>query len=427
MSRNMDLIRWTLLALFLMAGCSGEEDNISSTQDTSTSPDSPDPDADGAAMCGIVYNEQYGELTSLHTQCEGEIGCVDLGEYYEVGCGFGDRHHCSYCYNEQCIRAFFQHECERTKDTWQNPNTGTDTDSDTNSNIVPDGDRDLNDDMTDLDPITPTNTEHFNAPTDLLAANYGDWQVLHPERASRIDVGITRENWLAVEPVALEQNAWFQDAYGPLVYRTVTGDFAVVTHLRVVNRDNTDQPPSKDFNAGGFVIRDPAGTHNGDENWVMYNMGAQGPPGVNYGREIKKTLNSNSDLFINPQQDIDTYLKVCRIGSRFHFFYWSSVDQTWHEEQFFNNVQIDGALTTTFTPAGSEITPEIGPIPDPGTASPLSFDHPTLPATLQVGVMGHAWSGAFDVRAEFDFVSFSADAPTSYSECASMFPNPTEL
>lgn len=266
--------------------------------------------------------------------------------------------------------------------------------------------------------------EGFEGNADLLTGSFGDWQVLHPERAISIDVGNTKPGWLVVIPTELSQNAWFEDNYGPLVYQEVTGNFAVVTHLRVVSKNATDQPPSKGFNAGGFVFRDASGTHSGNENWVMFNMGGQGGPDFNYGREIKKTVGSNSDLYINPQTGLDRYLKACRVGDRFTFYTWNGA--AWDEEQFHNNAQVDGQTVDTHRPAGTEITPELN-LPASGSSTTLFFDHAGMPTTLQLGVMGHTWAGAADTRAEFDYIHLADTPPTSASECVSAFPDPTAL
>ena len=275
--------------------------------------------------------------------------------------------------------------------------------------------------------------EDFSGNQNLLSGNYPGWTVLHPDRADVIDVGETVPGSLTVVPTALSQNSWFQDQYGPLVYRSITGNFVAVTRLRVVNRNNPSVRPSRGFNAGGFVLRDPSGTHSANENWVMYNMGGQGPSGVNYAREIKKTVDVGastvSNLFLNAQSetDIDGFLKVCRVGDRFRFYHWSDAQSTWLEERYYNGVTVDGVLVVT-DPNSTSVTPEIGSVPPAaGTSVPMFFDHSGMPSTIQLGLMAGSWGGSLDARAEFDFVYVDDVSPASAAGCEAAFADPTAL
>jgi hypothetical protein len=267
---------------------------------------------------------------------------------------------------------------------------------------------------------------------DLLADNTSDWQVLHPEMADAIDIGITVDDALTVfaqstEPAAVNA-AWFQNNFGTLVYKEVTGNFAVLTRLRVVDRNNatvTDPEdtaahrPGGDYNAGGFVIRDPAGTHTNDENWVMYNMGGQG---VGYAREMKKTLNSISNMFITLQTTVDEFLLACRVGDTFYFYHWDQIDNQWRQETFHNDVDVHGDQVTTDVPNGMAVITEFS-TPNMGESTPMFFEL-DLPDTVQVGVMSHAWTGPYETRAEFDYVRFADNAPTTQNECETSFPEP---
>jgi hypothetical protein len=267
---------------------------------------------------------------------------------------------------------------------------------------------------------------------DLLVNNAGDWQVLNPEKADAIDIGVTVNGKLTVlaqsiEPAAVNA-AWFENNFGTLVYKEVSGNFAVTTSLRVIDRDtpvvtnnaNTAiYRPDGDFNAGGFVIRDPAGTYSDDENWVMYNMGGQG---VGYARELKKTQNSRSNMFLTLQTTVDEFLLVCRIGDAFYFYHWDQIDARWQQETFYNDVDVHGDQVITQVPNGMSIITEFT-APPLGESVPIHFDL-DLPDTVQVGVMGHAWAAPYDTRAEFDYVRFAENAPTTQNECENSFPDP---
>lgn len=264
-------------------------------------------------------------------------------------------------------------------------------------------------------------SDEFSQPADLLNNNTTSWQILgagiNDERASSIEIN---NGWLTVIPEVFPLNAWFEDEYGPLVYQEVTGNFTAVIHLRVVSTSDNNSPPNVGFNAGGFVIRDATGTHSGDENWVMYNMGGQGMNGVTYAREVKKTVNSTSNLFLTEQIGLEEYLLVCRIGQQFRFYYWADAIEAWREEHYYNQYMVDGIETTTWHNSSSA-TPEIV-LPDPGNATPLFFNHPALPGTVQIGIMGHTWSNG-DTQAEFDFIRFAFVAPVIQADCTVPFEN----
>lgn len=275
--------------------------------------------------------------------------------------------------------------------------------------------------------------DEFEGSIDLLADNTSEWSVLgapatpaHDDsRLATADIGVSRPGWLVMIPQDGYHYAWFQDDWGPFVYRTVAGNFAVATRLRVVCEAQSPDPdcrPAPGYNAGGFVFRDPAGTENGDENWVMYNMGGQGPGG--YAREIKKTLNSSSALFLNAQGEVSEYLLGCRIGPSFYFFYWDDVDGDWRQEQFHNDSTLHGQPVDTEI-GGVGFGPVITAFSDPGTgnSTDMWFEHDVMPAELQVGVVSHNWDDGElqDTRSEFDFIRFADSPPESVQDCLVAF------
>ncbi len=266
----------------------------------------------------------------------------------------------------------------------------------------------------------PFNDE-FHESVDLLVNNTSQWQVLGfgmmDERAEVIEM---TNGLLIIEPEIFEFNAWFEDEYGPLVYQLVSGNFAVVIQLRVVKPGHIDEVPDLGFNAGGFVIRDPVGTHQGDENWVMYNMGGQGQDGVTYAREMKKTVDSTSNLFLTEQVGLEEYLLACRVGDLFYFYYWADAINGWRQETFYNQYQVDGILTTTWQNSDS-VTPEIIPSAI-GEANPMYFEHTGMPETVQVGIMAHSWTNGIDgVLGSFNFIRFADSPPQNQSQCTSAF------
>lgn len=271
-------------------------------------------------------------------------------------------------------------------------------------------------------------SDEFNANADLLNNNNTTtWSVLGAEtndiRALTLSID---QGALTVEPEIFAMNAWFEDHYGPLVYQNVSGNFAVAIALSVTQSTDPEQPADLGFNAGGFVIRDASGSHNGDENWVMYNMGGQGQNGVTYAREMKKTVNSVSNLYLTEQVGMDEYLLACRVGDVFYFYYWADAIGAWRQETFYNQFDVDGVNTTTWRNSGG-VTPEIN-VPAEGQSSPMHFEHAGMPNTVQLGIMGHTWqNGDNGVLARFDFIRFAPFAPQTQNDCTQAFLTIDEL
>ena len=263
--------------------------------------------------------------------------------------------------------------------------------------------------------------DEFDDIVDLINNNTSPWSVLGSGSMDERAITLTMDSGLlTVIPEIFSMNSWFEDQYGPLVYQNVTGNFSAVISLRVSQTADISQPPDTGFNAGGFVIRDASGTHNNDENWVMYNMGGQGQDGVTFAREMKKTVNSTSNLYLTEQIGLEEYLMACRVGDVFYFYYWADAIGGWRQETFYNEFAVDGVITTTWRNSGS-VTPEINPA-GVGQANPMFFDHDLMPNTLQVGLMGGAWSNSSNgVRADFDFIRFASTPPQSQADCTAEF------
>jgi len=260
---------------------------------------------------------------------------------------------------------------------------------------------------------TPSeDSDEFTSPMDLLASNTSGWQILHPDRAASVDIGMTAPGRLTVVAANGRSWAWYADSYGPLVYREIAGDFAVVTRLRVVDDANPSRTPTGSFNAGGFVIRNPAGTHSRNEDWIMFNFGTQGSSG--YSREVKKTVHSQSRLFLNAHPFEETTIGVCRVGDRFRFMRWDSPSGAWITEVYDpNSTEVNGS---------ARIAPEV----NPSTEGELYFVHSGIPDEVQVGVMAHSWQSpdSTRTRAEIDFVRFALEPPTDPADCEDALPSP---
>ncbi len=287
----------------------------------------------------------------------------------------------------------------------------------------------------------PVLSDEFNNNTiDLLNNNTSSWQVLHADRTQSADIGITAVGKLVVLADPSFNQAWFENQYGPLIYKNVSGNFAVMTLARVVSSDDPSRAPAGSFNAGGFVIRDPSGTHQGNERWVMHNFGSQGPGG--YARELKKTLpalpgssSSRSNLFLTPQFNLEEHLMVCRLGDEFRFYTWDEDNERWLEEQYYNNYPLANDMQNPLGVNFSQINTSIGngtalisqeeidTSINPGERTTMRFDMSGIANTVQVGIMGHVWSGQdqHNTRAEFDYVRFSASPPQTAADCVNAF------
>jgi len=252
----------------------------------------------------------------------------------------------------------------------------------------------------------PPKSDEFEGEADLSVEHRTGWAILHPERAARIDVGRTVPGKLTIVAENGRNWAWFADDYGTLVYRDVVGNFVVATRMRVVDDTDPQARPTGPFNAGGFVIRDPGGTHDDNENWVMFNFGSQGKSG--YARETKKTVGSKSRLYLNPQPFGEGTLGVCRVGQEIHFYFEDAKTRAWAEERY-----IPGETEATGNDPADPA--EI----DTRNDGPLFFRHDRLPPRVQVGVMAHAWASPDPTRtrAEIDFVRFGDVPPASAEDC----------
>ncbi len=186
-----------------------------------------------------------------------------------------------------------------------------------------------------------------------------DWQVLN---GSLVDVEVSG-GALHLEPLATgASNIWFDDAEGPLVHKTVTGDFTLKARVRAVDPSAPGQPPAPQFRLGGLLVRDPANAP-GSLDWVHVAFGA-GSTAVPVTVEDKSTDESVSDWIPHPAPAAAGWLRIRRAGSLFH---------------------------TAYRPFGA------------AAWIPLrTFDRPDMPATVQVGAMVYSLNAPPGIRVSFD-------------------------
>jgi beta-lactam-binding protein with PASTA domain len=212
------------------------------------------------------------------------------------------------------------------------------------------------------------------------ANSIGDWSLRHiiegtPAQFTTLDIDQSTTGALTIIPT--QTPGWFAADDGPLVFKLLSGNFAV--HIQVTSDSiaNPGQPPGSDFNSAGLMARNPSGA-SGPENYVMLNTGRQDGriPG-RIGSETKTTVNSSSTLFIDQGAHFGELI-LCRVGDNFHSFRFLDGDAGW---------------TATDT-----------------------FSRSDLPNTLQVGLVVNAFTTPVDLRATFDFIRLRP-APVSASDC----------
>lgn len=243
--------------------------------------------------------------------------------------------------------------------------------------------------------------DEFEGARDLLLAPE-PFTLLYPGRLHAIATVDGALHVVPENPPGENYWAWFADEYGAFLFREVSGDFAVSTRVAVHEDDSPSDPPTGLFSAGGVFVRDPTGTHAGDENSVLYTLGAQSAA-LGFGRTTVKTVESVSGALSNPQTFDDAALLLCRVGDVVALWWWSG--SAWIPERF-----VDGT-----TEQLEAVWPEI----DTSSSSPIRFTHDALPDTLQVGLIAHTRDVVIDdftrTRAVFDHVRFAR--PSSIDDC----------
>lgn len=208
----------------------------------------------------------------------------------------------------------------------------------------------------------------------------GDWSVRHQVEVtaaqySTLDINQSTLGALTIVPN--QTPGWFDDGDAPLVFKLLSGDFAV--HARVLADSVTSpgQAPVSDFNSAGLMARDADGASN-PENHIMLNIGRQDARVVGgIGSETKTTVDSSSTLIIDAGSNSGD-LVLCRIGDEFRAFRLLSGDADWIES--------------------------------------ANISRPDLPVTLQVGMVANAFTAPADLRATFEFIRL-LPTPATAGDC----------
>lgn len=189
-------------------------------------------------------------------------------------------------------------------------------------------------------PATPSapSTLPSATPTDDLAAlsdEFDDagtlsrWQELAavegwPSQVETLDINTRTPGQLTLVPFT---STWFEDYHGAFLYKLVTGDFDVVTHIHATGQQ-TDLP-QRTFSLAGVMARaprtvSPATWQPGHENWVFITTGYGDEAPRRAGKpqiETKTTVNSQSTLILTPIRPGWVDLRVVRLGTLFLMLY----------------------------------------------------------------------------------------------------------
>ena len=160
-------------------------------------------------------------------------------------------------------------------------------------------------------------------------------------------------------------SSWYQDYKGPLVYKSVTGDFVATVQVQVRNGAENGSPTNP-FSFGGLLVRaprsgvtSPGAWQAGHEDWIIQAAGTAGTGGVaNY--EFKSTDNSVTQPNFPAGTDHAVF-QIARVGNVFILLRqpvggsWSVV-QRYHRADMPTTMQVGLTAYANFNVA-SAVTP----------------------------------------------------------------------
>lgn len=189
------------------------------------------------------------------------------------------------------------------------------------------------------------------------------------------DIDATTPGHMTVVP---RQGVWTNNQRAFIAYKEATGNFVAMAHVTASGTTVPADAPLSPFNSAGLIARRPQGMGNGQESWVMYDVGRQQSA---VGVEAKSTTDGASNLFLMSGARSGR-ISLCRVGSTFYLS---------------KNLEDDG---TTWTRTHT-------------------FDRPDMPVTVQLGVVANAYDNP-DLTATFDYVRFGT--PQTDADCTADLP-----
>lgn len=143
------------------------------------------------------------------------------------------------------------------------------------------------------------------------------WNVEHLEIWN---VNQTQPSRMVMQPYT---STWYANWRGPMVYKQITGNFAITTQIHISDLDDSDADdiPSSNYSLGGLMIRTPTGITNpetdwssGIENYVFLSLGHG--VGSQPQFEVKTTINGNSQLELTSSNGYTTAdIQIARINN----------------------------------------------------------------------------------------------------------------
>jgi hypothetical protein len=197
----------------------------------------------------------------------------------------------------------------------------------------------------------------------------GAWAQFRPEL---IDI-VVADGALSLTPN--QRALWFDTSQGPLIHKSITGDFKVSAPVRVRRASAPGEPPDQTVHLGGLMARTPVAEGEGArEDYVFIVVGFD----VDDLSVETKTTDDGASVFEGPTWGLgDAELRICRLGDTFHLF-----------------KRVIG---------------------DPAWTLAISYSRPDMPETLQVGPIAYANTATPDLVASFDAVAFAPAA--SMADC----------
>ncbi|HUM47426.1 MAG TPA: T9SS type A sorting domain-containing protein [Chitinophagales bacterium] len=202
--------------------------------------------------------------------------------------------------------------------------------------------------------LSSLNDEFSNAATLSNWQNINTAEGWNAEQLELLDINATQPGKMVQMPYTC---SWYADYHGPIIYKTVTGDFIFTTNVSISNR-NGNGVPATSYSLGGVMIRTPrnfpngalgaGGWNYGGENYIFLSIGygnenGPGLPGAPPHLEVKTTENSNSVLHLTPIDQTAATIRSARIGDVFIVLYHLAGDQ-WIVHQRYERTDMPAAL-----------------------------------------------------------------------------------
>lgn len=146
-----------------------------------------------------------------------------------------------------------------------------------------------------------------------------------PSQVEQLDVNTTEPGSLYLVPLT---STWFEDYRGVFLYKTITGDFDVVTRVKTTGKQSA--VPQRQYSLAGLMVRAPRNVTPTSwtpqhENWLFITTGYGQPDGTMAAGtpqiETKTTTNSRSTLTLKPSATGWLELRVVRLGGTFVMLY----------------------------------------------------------------------------------------------------------